>query len=222
MDDSRRCTARSSRTGQRCKKAAVIGATVCATHGGAAPQVKRAAEIRAVRMAAHAQARRMVARAGVDADPVEHLLDALQTAAAMCVIWGGMVADLDHAGEVQAERVPGLQRGWSVRTWEEGPDGRMRQRVSMDPLMVQTSDKTVQLHPFVREYHQWVTERAKVAKLCIDAGIAERQTRLAEAQAQMLAQVVRGIAQDLGVADHPDFPKVARRHLTLLAGGRAA
>lgn len=31
--EARRCAARSSRTGQRCRKAAVKGATVCATHG---------------------------------------------------------------------------------------------------------------------------------------------------------------------------------------------
>lgn len=42
----RRCTARSNRSGERCKKAACKGATVCATHGGRAPQVKAAAKRR--------------------------------------------------------------------------------------------------------------------------------------------------------------------------------
>ena len=41
MDDSRRCKA--VRQGVRCKKAAIRGGFVCATHGGAAPRVKRAA-----------------------------------------------------------------------------------------------------------------------------------------------------------------------------------
>lgn len=36
----RRCTAKSSRTGQPCKKYAIDGGTVCNTHGGSAPQVK--------------------------------------------------------------------------------------------------------------------------------------------------------------------------------------
>jgi terminase small subunit-like protein len=39
----RLCRAKSSRTGKPCKKHPIRGAVVCRTHGGAAPQVKRAA-----------------------------------------------------------------------------------------------------------------------------------------------------------------------------------
>jgi hypothetical protein len=52
MNDDRRCTARSSQTGERCKKAAVLGGTVCENHGGAAPQVRAAAERRLAERAA--------------------------------------------------------------------------------------------------------------------------------------------------------------------------
>ena len=44
MDDSRRCIGTVHTTGQRCKKAAILGGTVCQTHGGGAPQVKAKAE----------------------------------------------------------------------------------------------------------------------------------------------------------------------------------
>ena len=50
MHESRRCTAKSQRSGVRCKKAAIMGGTVCATHGGSAPQVKKAAARRLAKL----------------------------------------------------------------------------------------------------------------------------------------------------------------------------
>lgn len=42
----RQCTAKSKTSGQRCKKYAIPGGTVCTSHGGKAPQVKRKAQLR--------------------------------------------------------------------------------------------------------------------------------------------------------------------------------
>lgn len=41
-----KCTARSQRTGQQCRRPAARGANVCPVHGGAAPQVRAAAKRR--------------------------------------------------------------------------------------------------------------------------------------------------------------------------------
>jgi len=49
-NDSRRCTATANRTGERCRAAAIKGGTVCRMHGGALPQVKRAAKDRLMAM----------------------------------------------------------------------------------------------------------------------------------------------------------------------------
>jgi hypothetical protein len=41
-----KCSAKSSRTGEPCRREAISGGTVCYMHGGAAPQVKRSAAAR--------------------------------------------------------------------------------------------------------------------------------------------------------------------------------
>ena len=46
MDDARQCTANSSWSKKRCRKAAILGGTVCHTHGGGAPQVLKKAKER--------------------------------------------------------------------------------------------------------------------------------------------------------------------------------
>ena len=45
-NDSRRCSAKAHRTGERCKAPAILGGTVCRVHGGATPVVKKAAKER--------------------------------------------------------------------------------------------------------------------------------------------------------------------------------
>jgi hypothetical protein len=52
---AQQCSATSQRSSQRCKRLAILGASVCATHGGLAPQVRRkAAERVAIAEAAEA------------------------------------------------------------------------------------------------------------------------------------------------------------------------
>ena len=65
MDDSRRCTAH-KKDGQRCKKAAILGGTVCGTHGGSAPQVRNKARQRIMEAADPAAARMVELMASPD------------------------------------------------------------------------------------------------------------------------------------------------------------
>lgn len=62
----RQCTAKSTRSGERCTKAPIKGGTVCATHGGSAPQVRRKAAIRLLELVDPAIA--VLAREMVQAD----------------------------------------------------------------------------------------------------------------------------------------------------------
>lgn len=53
-----------------------------------------------------------------------------------------------------------------------------------------------------------------VSKACIVAGIAERRVRLAEEHGALLAEVIKGILSELGVADDPKAGTVVRKYLT--------
>jgi hypothetical protein len=64
MDEGKQCVATSKRTGVRCARARVPGATVCSMHGGAAPQVQDAAARRVQEQRALA----LVGRIAPDAD----------------------------------------------------------------------------------------------------------------------------------------------------------
>ena len=57
MDDNRRCTAKAKQTGNRCKRAAIIGGTVCKIHGGGSPKVINKARQRIMEAADPAAAR---------------------------------------------------------------------------------------------------------------------------------------------------------------------
>lgn len=71
-------------------------------------------------------------------------------------------------------------------------------------------------HVWVRMYQEERAHLARVAKTCVEVGIAERQVRLAEEQATRIAAVLDGVLTELGVRDRPEVPDVVRRHLTLL------
>jgi hypothetical protein len=51
VNDSRRCTAKAHRTGERCKAPAMLGQTKCRVHGGASPQARKTAKERLLELA---------------------------------------------------------------------------------------------------------------------------------------------------------------------------
>lgn len=66
-----RCTARSTRTGEPCKRPAMLGGNVCRSHGGNAPQVKAKAQ-RRLQQAADALVQRLLGMA-LDGDTPDHV-----------------------------------------------------------------------------------------------------------------------------------------------------
>lgn len=207
------CAAKSSRTGEQCKNYAMHGSDVCHAHGGRAKQVRK----KATERVAFSAMRRMVANAGVDLDPIEHLLDSLTRTAQLVAVYGAMVADIDNAAEVDLKDRPGGLRGevwWEVidtglfRTDGDGKplldgDGNLipiqRRVPKADRLLVFNKDGLATLHPYVIEYHRLNETRAKLAKLALDAGVAERRVKIVEQQVEMTQQALEAALEDLGL-----------------------
>lgn len=80
-----------------------------------------------------------------------------------------------------------------------------------------------QLTALIKLEQEERTALTRAAKMALDAGIAERQVRLAERTAQQLVAVLRGVVEELGHdANDPAVAGIVRRHLTLVGGAAAA
>lgn len=167
-----RCGANTKR-GAICGKPAGWGTPYqhgrCKLHGGASPTHLRAAQRR--------EAERAVAVFGLprDVDPHVALLEEVHRAAGHVAWLGEVVAQLEKNHVVHG----------IVRT-VQFPDG------------TRAVEARAAINLWVKLYQEERDRLVRVAKAAIDAGVAERQVRLAEAQAQQLAQVIRAILTDLG------------------------
>ena len=73
----------------------------------------------------------------------------------------------------------------------------------------------------------WNEERdrvARISKAALDAGVAERQIRLAEKYGEAIAALIQGILGDLSLTrrQQAEVPQVVRRHLVALDAGTPA
>lgn len=178
IDATPMCSARSSRTGKPCKKRAVRGATVCASHGGRAPQVIAAAQ----RRLALGEAMAELDRLGrvVDVDPAEAMLNMVREAAANVAVYRMLVQGLrlaaeDGVGELEGDPVDDIDRS------ELG--GAIAGRV--DPANWKAAP-----HVFVVMYDAERERLVRFAKMCRDAGVEEHRVQLAERISGQIAEVL--------------------------------
>jgi hypothetical protein len=101
-----KCSARSSRTGKPCQRYPAVGATVCRVHGGAAPQVQKAAR-RRLEQAADVLVKRLLGLA-LDGAAPDH------------VALSAVVAALDRAG-LSVKSTVGVEI--SAKPWESVFEG---------------------------------------------------------------------------------------------------
>lgn len=116
-----KCTATAKRSGRRCTHFPMHGSTVCAQHGGKAPQVMAAAERRVVEAEASAIVRRLLA--DPDAEPVyDPAWELARIAGRMgnaVDVLGDRVNELDLAGRLEYEDVNMVRRlHVLVEAWE--------------------------------------------------------------------------------------------------------
>ena len=161
------CIATSRRSGERCKRPALAGATVCSKHGGSAPQVKAAAarRVEAERAAA------AVARIGlrVEGDPIAHMLDVIAYQAGMVAYWRSVVEALDD----------------DSLTW-----GTTKVKIGGDD-----GGETQEAKPHIA-YSLLDEAQSKLVRYCAEAlkaGVAERQVRLAEQQGSLMSALQRAV-----------------------------
>lgn len=95
--EPRRCTAR-NRKGDPCRRAPIVGGTVCWTHGGATRQAQAAAVQRHARALAEAEAQAAVQLWGGrrDVHPAQALLELVQWKAAEVAYWRMRVSEISE------------------------------------------------------------------------------------------------------------------------------
>ncbi len=136
----------------------------------------------------------------VEIEPADALLDEIHRTYGVVLFLEGEIRKL-----APAELIFGTAKE-SARTAGEGKGKLLERSVERRAGVV----ALVRLYQSERRH--WVNVSVKA----IAAGIAERQVKLAEQQGALVATAIRGILEDLDVADHPDVGMVVRRHLSVV------
>lgn len=149
-------------------KTAHLGVGTCSRHGGNLP----GHNVRGVRTLESIRIRSQLSMLGVplEVKPTDALLHLVSEAAGNVAFLGGRVADLgfDLVGPIYS--------------------------LTREGVPVETSEE---IRAMVRLYNDERDRLAKMAKLAIDAGIAEREVRVLEEQAVMMATVFKNVLASL-------------------------
>jgi hypothetical protein len=172
---------------------------VCHLHGGRAPQVAAAAAARIAEAEALATVNQLTLRR--DIDPASALLEEVQRAAGAVAYCESRIRDLDPDMIVSGVR-------WTRRV--DDPDKGV----------VVSSEAGPGVSEWVR---LWQSERDRLvvaARAALAADVDERQVRLAEAQGQLVADVIDRVLDglDLSEGQRARVPEVVPAALRLVAG----
>lgn len=169
-----------------CGRRASEGGTVCAAHGGRAPQVRAAAARRLALGRARAELEREGRLGGgtIDVDPADAMLAMVREAAFNVAVLRDMVASLSTE--------PLAVVGDDETTVMVSP-------VSAIAGLMGSTSKVMEAapHVWVNMYDAERERLVKWSKACRDAGVDEAVVRLEERRADQLAGILRGIEASL-------------------------
>lgn len=222
-----------------CTKYAIDGGTVCRQHGGSAPQVRAKAQVRAEVM--------KWGLGDTTVDPGETLLRLVSQSAARADLYARLLEEAYEA----ADRLKAAHEAQKLvyesedydRDEEDGPEPPDVQTAKADlerifnlggiaGLVGQTFSATNTGQVFatgeaIRGLARLEAEErdrcANFAAKAVAAGIAERQVRIAERQAEVLAELIEAALHGAGVTGAAFLAgrKAAANKLRLLQGGAA-
>lgn len=193
----RQCAANSRNTGNRCRSLAIPGGTVCRLHGGSLPVVKAKAKERLILQE--------IANKIVDMPNTSRLIgDLMQVdpgVALLRLVW---------------------ESASNVEYWK-GVVRAIQQQVDQGLMPAKAAEEGQTAINAMERYDNERERLAKVAKMCLDAGIAERQVRLAERQGQVIVQLLVAVLENPELQLTPEQRvkgrEIAGNELRLLASG---
>lgn len=168
----------------------------CKLHGGRSPNAEMSGAVQLARREA------AVMGQPLDIEPHVALIQCIRIA----------------AGEVQysSDRIAELDMDQAVARTETSRPLKL-QKGAEDPDNYVTEYGGPGVNIWVEVRHRAMDRLVNYSKIALAAGVAERTVKIAEQQGQLLAQVIRGVLEDLGVADKPETAAIVRKHLTLVA-----
>jgi hypothetical protein len=215
-----------SRAGKRCKNKAIPGGAVCRFHGGASPHVASKAAVRAEVM--------NWGLGDTAVDPGEVLLRLVTQSAARAETYARLLQEAFDAAErlKQAHEEGANVEALGDENADTAETARDLDRIfntgGVAALVGNTYGAAKDVGVYVTgeairglaDLEAKERERcANFASKAVAAGLNERMVRLAERQGELLAQVIRGVLDELGLSAEQKqlAPEVVRRHLAAAA-----
>lgn len=197
-----RCGATTKQTGKPCQRKAGAGTNhkgigYCSNHGGSTPsQEKRAALFLATNEL-------QVMGVPIPVHPIDAILQCVSIAA------GEVQYATEQIQKLKEEDATGPEVSTRPLKLEKGAE---------DPTHRVEDHGPITIHIWIKVRHDAMDRLTHYSKVALAAGVAERQVKLAENQAQTIAKVIRGVVTRLealfpGISHHPELPAIVRGEL---------